>query len=438
MIFVLVALLISVIYFFRDKAKFFKLLFIFSLLLNSVFTIEIFGANFTYPRISFIIFATLQFLIKGFTNSHRFKQYFTLFYLIIIISVISQIQSQIANISDWLYIVDDFFSTIGLFYLFVSNYHLFINKNLSDRIILSLNKFVLFCFSISYIEVFFGTNIYKLLKLDGFTNAVYFGSYFTNGISRIASIFNGTLEFSFFIGFALIISLYCLKSNRKIDVNISKLNLFLAPLIFINTYSRSIIIIGLLIFSSHFLINRFYNQKNKLKIIGFIFPLVLVLSSFNFNEIFHKTTNLIEERSLGTYDEDDSLRERKRQLEFFYDSIDNHGLFLGQGRINTLRFISISDNIYSLDSFWLKLFFESGIISVLIFVFIILRPLIFSFNQILNKSNYNRRMLTFNTIFLIALFFMCTFSLNQDFRIFLIFIVFNCILYKDRNLSLKK
>ena len=438
MILVILALFISVIYFFKNKTKFFVLFFIFNLLLNSVFTIDIIGVNLTYPRLSFIIFPILQFLSKGFSKLIIFRQLFILFFLVLFFTILSQINSRITNFSDWFYILDDFFSTVGLLYLFVSNYKLFIKYNLSNKIILSLNKFVFFCFSIAIIEIIFGVNIYILLGVDNFTNSVYFGSYYTDGISRIASIFNGTLEFSFFLVFSIIISLYSLRSNRNIDVTISKLNLFLVPLILINTYSRSVIVIGFLVVTSNLLVNYFYNQKNKLKIMRFILPLLFVFSIVNFLEIFNKTTNLIQERALGIHEEDDSLRERKRQLEFFYNSIDNHGLFLGQGRVNTLRFIEITDNIYSLDSFWLKLFFESGIISVLIFIYILIKSLGVSYNQILNKSNYNRRMLIFNTIFLIALLYMCTFSINQDFRIFLIFIIFNCLLYKVRNLSLKK
>lgn len=437
MIAVFFGLLVSLILFFTDKIKFFISLFIFSTLLNSVFTIEILGANFSYPRLAFLIFPSLEFFSKGILKSFRFRQFFIYFYLIFFLTIISQINSKIANLYDWFYVIDDFFSTIGLLYLFVINHHLFISKNISEIIILSLNKLVLLCFLFGCLEIIIGDNIYSLLQLKNFTNSIYAGSHSFEGFNRISSVFNGTLEFTFFIAFGIIISFYSLNSDRNIDVNISRLNLFLAPLIMINTFSRLGLVLCILIVTIYFSLKFFYNHKNVLKIFRLLFLFLLVISFFNFTNIFNGITNQITGRTLEKFEEDSSLRERNRQLDYFLNSINKNKSFIGQGRINTLRFIEKSESIYSLDSFWLKLFFESGIISAVIFLFVMIKLLNKSFSQILRKSHFNRRIHILNTIFLICLIFMMTFSVTQDFKIFLIFIVFNTLLNRDTKLIFK-
>ena len=432
MVVVILAVLISIYYFFSDKTKFFISLIVFSILLNSVFSIDFYGANFTYPRIAFIIFPSLQFIQKGLTNMVRFRRYFIMFYVIIFCTVFSQIFSHITQTKDWFYVLDDFFSTVGLFYLFAGNYYFFKRENLGSILIFALNRLVLLSFSVGYVEVILGKSIYAIAGLNGMLNKVYFGSYTVDGTTRIASLFNGTLEFAFFIGFAIIISMYSLKSARVLDVRIAKLNLLLAPLLVVNTYSRSLIGLCVLILLCYAVLNNVRMSRAKLVLFWISVPFVLVLVVSSFNDIFYAASNIFDTRSIDLVTEDSSYRERSRQVDFLVNSIADNGFFLGQGRMNTLRYISLSKNIYSLDSFWIKIWLESGLIAVLLFVVLMLNGINVNFKGLINRSQNKHGIAVFNVTFLVGMLYMSTFSVNQDFRILLIFILFNSVLCFDK------
>ena len=429
---------ISLFYFFTDKPKFLFLFIFFSLLLPSGIGIITGGITLNYVRISSVVFSLLTIL---FSNSKQKRKYFSyyiiLFNLFIIIELIS---SYYSKYNFWVYtgyILDDFFQTVG--FIIILSFYLD-KKYLSDRtaIILKSVIYVTFIASLTGIfEILSKINIYKILGIYNELNISFFGDFYRDSFLRISGTFNQSLFFGYFIALVLpfmFIALKRFKSN-KLFINLIYFNIILSPLLiyFISSRTASLMYlfsIGLI------LIHKLILKKINTIAMRFIFFLtvfmILILSVTSFNYIFNTTNSLIG-TNRDVYN-DESLNARDKQVDYVFKMSKISENFLGDGRINTFQLIYNTNYLQALDSYWIRIFIESGIIAIFFMLLVFITPIVNLIKLIIFKPGDIFKEF-YLLIFIISYFIMLTFSSNQELRplFFIYLFIYTAVTNKKLN-----
>lgn len=396
--------------------------------------------NFSYTRVSSLIFPILLVTLYKIPKSKlkNFSVYIILFSAILFSSIISSVISNNTFSSYIGYLTDDFFQTIGVLYLFAFYYEPFNNKKLKN-ILKSLLIVTFLTISFGIIEILYNKNIYEIFGFSQLLNSSYHGSLYRDNIYRISSVFNDTLQFGYFIALIFPLLLLSIKIFTRKSLYYS-LGLFCIILsfpimFFISSRTSLIMYISSILFIISIKIFSFLSKKSLSKRIFFIILIfVVAISIFRFEKVFNITNDLLAiEREVIN---DESIYQRSKQFEYFKNMFVNNKIFIGQGRINTYDLIINTNFLNALDSMLIRLFLESGIISSISYLILLLIPIIDIIKRIINiKHRFPPEIYLFASF--IGFLVMTFFSSNQDLRILLFCLIFINI-YLKNNLENEK
>jgi len=421
-----ISLTISFYYFFKDKDKFLFYFIFFSLLLPSGIGIISAGITLNYVRISALFFSLLTILFSNTSPKRKyFSYYIVLFTLFIIIELIS---SYYSKYSFWVYsgyILDDFFQTVG--YIIILSFYLE-RKYLTIRINIILKSilYVTFIASIAGVfEIITKNNIYVILGLSNELNISFFGNFYRDESLRISGTFNNSLFFGYFIALVfplMFITLDRIRRSKLVSFYIY-FNIILSPVLIYFISSRTATVMYAFSVGSILIYNLILKKIHTAYIKYTFFTITLTiffLSVTNFDYIFNLTNSIIG-TNRDVYN-DESLYTRDKQVDYVFKMLNLPENLLGDGRINTLELIYNTNELQSLDSYWIRLFIESGIISIILMIFIVVTPIIILIKLIVLKEGIIFREY-YLLLFSISYFIMLTFSSGQELRpLFFIFL----------------
>lgn len=316
------------------------------------------------------------------------------------------------------YLLDDFMQTIGLLYLFIwSSQH----KNFDMKIVFKsiiIVSCIIYIFGI--IEYVTQQNIYKILGIDNLLNDYYFGNQYRDNIYRISSIFPDTLQFGYYLALMFPVFWMVIQSFHKgIYRNLALFCFVLSiPLIYF-TNSRTPVFMLMISIALWVGYTKLWKTLFRSKREQYFFFISIccfsAISIFYIEDMinFISTTILgIEIHNVGG---DGSFNVRASELDIIYSNVEKGHIFLGLGRINTFDIIKTTQ-LDALDSMWIRLFLESGILSPILFLILLITPLVRSIRSIVNsksKAPVNIYLLMSFITFII----MTTFSSNHEMRI---------------------
>jgi len=373
-------------------------------------------------RVTSILFPILLVLIKGI---HKRKiegiNIFFIFYFILFIGqVLSSIFSENSASNYLPYLVDDFFQTFGLLY-FITFYFKFNEPQDQVRLILKALIYVtLVSYTFGIVEIFTKKNIFELLQIHNLFNKSFHGSILRDSLYRISSIFNDSLQFGYYICLTFPLLLMSLKLfNKKSRLyKIVRILIVISPIMLYFVSSRTST--AMILLNVFFLITfiKWHNLTNsrigRIVYIG-IFGISIIMFIFSFSTVFNYTNKILGiDRD---HFNDESLHQRNLQLVYLSEIVSSKDFFWGNGRINTYQLIENTDTLLSLDSMWIRLYLEGGILSLISFLLIQLKIIQRNFKLIIlfYKKNY---LLVYVIASLLSFLFMSTFSSNQELRVY--------------------
>ena len=434
---ILTSLLISLTLFFRRSNSFLAVFIFFTLAIPESVSIIVNNITFTYIRLASILFTLLSILYFRNFDKKLLVKYVPPFGIIILVKLLSSINSDF-SFSEYIpYVIDDLFQTIGLFIIFSA----FLNRTDSilqiKRILQSLSILMLISFIFGIVEIAFNKSIYELSGLTELLNERYIGSYYRGTEFRIGSIFANTLLFGYNVVIFTPLLFFHKKMTDKNSLNdyINKILIIVTPLILLGMQSRTCIS-AYIVFIGIYFSFKYWNKITELKdkkvvywlLVLTIFSVTINYSAeiFNFaNWVLGVSTNAKNDSSLGT---------RLYQYTFIRNFIENHGFLFGVARINTLKLMDSLDFI-AMDSTWIKLFFEGGILAVIVYLFTFWKTIkgLWEKKVIGREPTINRFIIT---LFFIIVFYVTTFSVFDSIRFeFIMGICIFEIYFKKENTS---
>ena len=159
---------------------------------------------------------------------------------------------------------------------------------------------------------------------------------------------------------------------------------------------------------------------------------ILLLSVTNFNSIFNMTNSIIG-TNRDTYN-DESLNSREKQVEYVFKMFNVSENLLGDGRINTFQLIYNTNELQALDSYWIRLFIESGIIAILFMFLVFITPILNLIKLIIFKpGDIIQEFYLF--LFFASYFIMLTFSSGQELRPLFFVSLFIYVIYTNKEFN---
>lgn len=440
-ILILLILVLFTLYLFLKKRKFvLPFFFMVTLVYPSGLGIEFSGVVLTYTRIMTIILILLIPITKSIQRyQNNFPLLTVLFTIIISLELLSSLNSEYRLQSYLFYIFDDALHLIGILFLASELFRI-------DKFDIQVQKFykyfiptTLLIYVAGLIEYFVQRSFYDIIGIYSILNESYIGPAVRESIYRISGTFNESLFFAYYIGFSLTLAILGL----RLKIFSSKQTIFIKIIAVLSvvmsflTNSRTGLVLIIIPIIYVFLIENVLKRLNikLIRISGIIFLITFIIITLNFESIFN-FINVI----LGTgkdYLSDESLRERSLQV-FYFISIFDEFFLLGNGRINTYELIRETNILRSLDSIWIKYFLESGFISVIIFLIVLIYPLKNLWRKFkFTKFSYYKDIYGILLVYHLQLILMYTFSSNQELRI-LIFIGYYFMLYYSTKEKIEK
>jgi hypothetical protein len=439
-IIILLPVLFCIIIFFLKRNEFLYWFFAFSILLPSGLGFIVNNINFSFIRISSIIFPILLFISAKIdkTKIKYYSPFFILYLIILCFSIISSYTSRFDRELYEKYLLDDFFQTVGILYIFCYFHNKINPENAIKKLLTSIIYITFIIYFIGIIELIIHRNIFSLLGVDTLLNESYIGATYRDNIYRITSVFNESLFFGYYISIIFPLLLFANRILKKrtivFYINIANIILSFPLLYYVNSRTSTFIFIFIIAFLITYKIWIEFLSKNPLVYFIILFGFS-ILAIYNFDKIFNFTNEIIGVNR--QYSTDESLRERKGQLDYISFLLKNRNIFIGQGRVNTYLLIDSTFELTSLDSMFIRYFLESGIIPVFSFLIILLLPIYNLIMQIMKRTselNYD--------IFVLASFFgyfiMSIFSSNQELRIIFFYLISLYIYLIHSNLNFKK
>lgn len=389
------------------------------------------GYLITYQRITTIIVLVFYFLHRKDlylkSDINKFKLWVYIFGSIIIVSFITSLIALDGKIEKFLLsIIDDFVQTVVPIIIVASIFQP--TKKYLHKILKLLLSAISLIYLIAVLEIFIQKPILTFI-VPNFTISEDEKSFFRSGTLRIISVFSSSLKLGYFTTFSipiLFLSILEFNKNKKLKRLCIILIVLTIP-INISTGSRNAIFGMLLIFAFIFLYQFLKPIKNRnFKSVYFylIIAISLFAGIFLFEVIFTYISNDVLGLQTSVY-EDGSFKSRSIQYTQFFDFLTKERLFIGFGRLRTIELIENIRGLPALDSYWLRLAFESGIIVPIIlmsfFITLILRLIRLSFK-------YESKELYLLTGFFIAYLNYLTFNATITLRIIL-FIIMSLTVY---------
>lgn len=433
----IITLLTSLYYFFkRDYERFLLSFVFFGTLIPAGLGYYTSGITFTYIRLAAVIFPVLI-LFNG-TKSKingELNKYIILYGFVLIFEIISSIASENKPNAYLGYLIDDIFQTIGILYMFSFLYYKIEIKSFTIKFLKIINIITLVLFFVGLLEFITKTNVYQLLGLSNSLNISYKGFHIRSQNIRVSSTFNETLLFAYYIALVLPLLFMTRKLegfDKKLNF-INSLNILLSLILIYIVQSRTALVMYFIALLIYFTFNFWVRLSKSIafkKVYIYIIAIGVVFSISYFNTIFNSVNYF-----LGTHTknyDDNSYRERSKQLDYVNYLIKTDAIVLGKGRINTYDLIDETNNqIRALDSMWIRVFLESGAIAVIFYAIILILPVLF----IIGKKSYynNSKMNSLFFGFFLSYIYMSTFSSNQDFRIMFFLLLFILFKYSQAN-----
>ncbi len=418
--------------FFYNKAGFIIMFTLCSLLFVAAFSIKYGGVTFSFLRVGSVFYFLLIVLFYGINSSLlvKYKYYYFGFLLIFIFQLLSSVLSDVEANQYVLYLVDDFFQTIGL--LYIVSFVVWVMRKNSGTIILmySLSLYLSILLMTAFVELMFQKNILQMLGLLSEVSENYKYEAYKGSNYRVSSVIGSPLGFGFSIVLIYPTCLYLYYENVLSDFkrHLNIFNVLMSPILLYYTYSRTSLFVFFILIFFVFALYYMDNEKNNyiLKyLLGFFFLLLSIGMISNFANIFD-IVNAIANTG-ETYETDSSLRARSLQYNHLIHLIESGEYWFGYGRVNTMNLIERIDQYYkmlSLDSLYLKYFFEGGLIPMLTYFAIVFFTIVrIWFSRLYLFDKY--MLISFISYFMISVF-----SSSTDPR--LIFIILLVVLVEGR------
>lgn len=428
--------MVGIILFFEKKEYFLPLFIISSLIFSNSLSYSIGGVTITYVRVACVLyFFLLLYNHKIYYDIiYRLRYLLAGFVLMWLFQLLSSINSSYSFNEYVYYHIDDFFQTIGVL-LIVSV--LFVSYTNNKSLLYLMIPMVLFLFVLnvsSLFELVANKNIFEALGLLNYLPDSYKYEYI-KGIDekrRLSGLVGNPLHLGYFI---LMIYPYCIylvkekiiKSKIKYLVYI---NIIISPIILYFTYSRVAIFAFFVVFivSLFLYFDGLVNMSKWQKVLLLMFSMMLVIMSVRYMSVIFDFTNYILQTGFA-YEDDRSLWARSLQVEHVISLFEKGDVLFGMGRVNTLKLlddINRYNYVFSLDSFFLRLFYEGGVIPMIVYFMINVIIVVF----VLYKKR--KKIEDYALLSLVSYFITATFSANTETRlIFIVTIV--VIVFNDYN-----
>jgi hypothetical protein len=284
---------------------------------------------------------------------------------------------------------------IGLYTYFIPFLYWYLYLDVYKDVF-SINKYFKFYIFISVLVSAIGVYQYFAdMSLWGFASSLdrrfALDAYYKYSVIRISSLFTSTQILSIFI---LLATILVLENSNKIKKN------YLIALILLFLFTAAltgsqIILLGIITYFIYYVVLRNKNFKRKtapIIIIGLLlvlFTMLIMLMMFDYSGVKIETNSPIIRvfRPILNFDQfiySESALETSRINVYKRAIMENDSIFLGSG-LGTSNSIAVS-NRQPLESFLFQVFIETGIIGLLIFLFMFKKIYSYQSNQLKNKG----------------------------------------------------